>query len=410
MKTALVLFALTGSMVLAQPHIAWIVRHTPGLQFETIHQQLDSLGNLCVTAGTGSGNSGDILTMKIDGHGQVLWRQQFDPSGGSWDAPNALAIDQAGNICVAASTTFTAFDRDVLTVKYDPAGNPLWTKRFASSTLHDDFPAAIATDSEGAVVVAGTEAAYNDPRALVIKYDAEGNELWRQHCVPTYSFGTGVAVDEDGSVFCAAHAAFDRDDWIVVKYGPAGNELWRVRSAGSGRAADFALNRGQVYVAAYGNRGPIKLDENGQVVWQAAGPGIQQFTKLGFDQNGEIYVGGIDPGEEDAVFRVLKYDRDGQAKYESEFGGAFTWGRGFAVDRRGNSYLTTGVFDTSGFREDAVVKLNPKGRREWQWSFAEGMPGFGFASIIRVSVDQKGGVFVSGSGATVKLVERGQNR
>jgi hypothetical protein len=405
MKRTLALLALTGSTLMAQPQVAWMVRHTPGLDFETIHQQLDGMGNVCVTAGTSSGGDGDILTMKIDAEGQVLWRQQSDPSGGSWDAPDALAIDEAGNICVTASTTFTAFDRDILTVKYDPAGNPLWTKRFASSTLHDDFPAAIATDAEGAVVVVGTEAEYSDPRGLVIKYDAAGNELWRQHCVPTYSFGTGVAVGDDGSVFCAAHAGLNSDDWVVVKYGPTGDELWRVRSARGGRAADFAVNRGNVYVAAYGSSGPIKLDGNGRVIWQAAGSGIQQFSKFGFDQNGEVYLGGIDPGEDEALFRVLKYDRNGRAKYATEFSGAFTWGRGFAVDRRGNSYLTTGVFDGAGFRKDALVKLNARGELQWQWSLPETLSVIRFAEIIRVSVDRTGDVFVTGTGATVKLVE-----
>jgi hypothetical protein len=404
MKTALVLFALTGFSVMAQPYVAWVVEHRH-LHYETIHQTMDEAGNLHVTAATDSGTNSDIITIKIDPNGQVLWQRQFDGFG-SWDGPAGLAVDGDGNVCVAGITTFTPFDRDMVTLKYDAAGKLLWAKMFATPALRDDFPAAIATDSQGAVVVVGTEAANGRGRALVIKYDVSGNELWGQHCVSTDSDGTGVAVAEDGSVVCAAYAGFFYDDWVIVKYGPAGNELWRARRAGGGPAADFALNRGNVYVAAYGSPGPIKLDENGRVVWQAAGPGIHQFTRFGFDQNGDVYLGGISPGEDDALFGVLKYNRNGRPKYSTGFIGAFTWGQGFAVDWRGNSYLTTGVFDAAVFRKDALLKLNPQGEQQWQWSFPDSLPRSEFPEMIRVSVDRAGDVFVTGTRATVKLVNQ----
>src|SRR5687767_12195639 len=112
MKAALLFFVLTVSSVNGQPDVAWVIRDRIYLDPETIHQLVDEAGNLHITAGTSGGGDGDIVTMKINGRGQVLWQRQFDGPSRLWDAPASLAIDGAGNILVAGVTTFTAFDRD----------------------------------------------------------------------------------------------------------------------------------------------------------------------------------------------------------------------------------------------------------------------------------------------------------
>ena len=123
----------------------------------------DSSGNICISgmtrgdlAGTGAGFS-DIFLAKYDGNGNLLWARQTGTA--VEESGNSVALDADGNAYVAGSTTgsFTGYANsglfDIVIVKYDPAGNQLWTKQMGTAADDEAYDAAL--DGTGNVYITG---------------------------------------------------------------------------------------------------------------------------------------------------------------------------------------------------------------------------------------------------------------
>ena len=102
--------------------------------------------------------------------------------------------------------------RDFATIKYDPAGNELWLRRFNGTASLDDAPAALALDVAGNAYVTGWSTG-RDGRAefVTLKYDPEGVERW----LVFYRVGfwgedraKAVAVDSEGNIFVTGQTQF----------------------------------------------------------------------------------------------------------------------------------------------------------------------------------------------------------
>src|SRR3990172_11564959 len=106
--------------------------------------------------GTGAGFS-DIFLAKYDGNGNLLWARQTGTAGE--ESGNSVALDADGNAYVAGSTTgsFTGYANsglfDIVIVKYDPAGNQLWTKQMGTAADDEAYDAAL--DGTGNVYITG---------------------------------------------------------------------------------------------------------------------------------------------------------------------------------------------------------------------------------------------------------------
>ena len=92
-----------------------------------------------------------------------------------------MAVDLLGNTVVAARSRNRVnqgqmSDEDITVVKYDPAGQRLWSRRYAGAGGQLDSPVAIKTDANGNVYVFGTEfGGYSSWYNLVtIKYAPDG--------------------------------------------------------------------------------------------------------------------------------------------------------------------------------------------------------------------------------------------
>jgi hypothetical protein len=201
-----------------------------------------------------AGESGDSMFVRRYTPGaEEVWSQSFSEDGAAWSSHVAVAPD--GTLFVSGHSN--TIPGPVL-LAYDPEGTLLWSYivpedgvlelEIASSVAADDQgrawmtvisdddtaqrvdrfdgtgaidltipldfrPNAIATDPDGAIVVAGAILGGGDGLIVVERYDAEGTHVAR-HERPG-RFATGVAVDED----CHAY---------VVGY-TLGGEAWLER-------------------------------------------------------------------------------------------------------------------------------------------------------------------------------------
>lgn len=265
-------------------------------------------------------------------------------------------------------------------------------------------------------------------------------------------FGTGIAVDSEGSTFVCGYfrgqARFEdyalagkgEADIFLAKYDRVGKLVW-VRQAG-GSADDYAR---AVAIDAEGNcyltgsfQSPTvdfggesvkrnsdseiyvaKFDGTGKVLWvrQAGGGsgGGGSGNGIAIGADGYVYVcgyfnGDIDFGDltlKNSGFNdmfVARYDTNGELDWVRQIGGpGDDVASAIAVDAQGNSYITGGFEDTVRFSRNIalgsvglvdafVAKLDNTGRTVWAQRAGGPNTDIGYG----IALDPQGNVIVSG--------------
>lgn len=202
---------------------------------------VDPDGNVLVTGG----QEEDWHTIQYDPDGNKLWEAVYDGPAGLGESSEDLAVDDQGNVYVTGDCRLDTTNWDVVTIKYDPYGEVLWVAQYDGPEGLRDEAAALALDGEGNVVVTGSsDSATTDTDSLTLKYDADGNELW----VARFDGGGAMsdrgdflALDSAGNVFVGARSTVSEAasiDYATIKYDPDGNELWVARYNGPNGGAD----------------------------------------------------------------------------------------------------------------------------------------------------------------------------
>lgn len=257
---------------------------------------VDALGN-CYLAGQFSGTntvggtnltsrgSSDVMLLKYNANGDLLWAQQG--GGNSLDAGAGVTVDSQGNVYLLAvirstNATFgnfsfsvkgTNLDQDIIIAKYDSTGNIAWAQQFGGTDL--DGGSGIALDKADNVFVTGGFSSSNlvfgattlTNTGLMIygtlylaKLANDGTPLWAKAIRGSYMQGSqGVAVDFAGNSYIAgffqsSNLVFDATvitnteggfengaDIFVAKYDPAGNLLWVAQPIGTNDQRAFSI-------------------------------------------------------------------------------------------------------------------------------------------------------------------------
>lgn len=152
----------------------------------------------------------DIVILKYTSDGDLLWRSQYDGPASGDDRTTDVAVDMSGNIYVSGRSEGAGTGYDCITLKYDPAGNLLWDRRYDGPDNLNDYTNAVRVGGDGTVYVTGfSESNESDRDFITIAYDAAGNVLWQSG----YN-GAGnqrdetmaVAVDSNGQVYVLGHS------------------------------------------------------------------------------------------------------------------------------------------------------------------------------------------------------------
>jgi hypothetical protein len=239
---------------------------------------IDANGDVYV-AGTTPGSELDYLTLKYDSSGNLLWERIYKGKGKSAKWASDVAVDDAGNYFVTGLNK----DHDWLTVKFDQAGNESWSAiRDAGAYVGNPAPVEIEV-RDGFVYVAGDYS--GDPEAdfHLVKYDADGNELWgRTYDTGRRDYAKDLAVDAEGNVYlvgdfrnCEGQSSYCFDV-LVLKYDASGTLLWdQLYNAGEHERADAIATdeEGNVYVAGYqknycDSHFIIKYHPSGGMIWE----------------------------------------------------------------------------------------------------------------------------------------------
>lgn len=148
----------------------------------------------------------DVVVAKFDPSGNPLWSRAMGdtlPDTG-WD----VAADAVGNVIVGASLAPDPDHRVATVIKYTPAGVQQWIRSFPSTS--DSYAEQVATDAAKNVYVAGAFSgtidfgggamvAQSDFDVFVVKLNASGNHLWSRHFANGLELGiSALEVDAGG--------------------------------------------------------------------------------------------------------------------------------------------------------------------------------------------------------------------
>jgi len=227
---------------------------------------VDSSGNCFVTgrsAGPGSGY--DYVTIKYSATGDSSWARRYNGTGNNTDDPYAIAVDIGGNVYVTGSSRSGSSNEDYLTIKYNPSGDTVWTRRYVGLGAGDDAY-ALKLDASGNVYVTGQSRSTGfgaDYDYLTIKYNDQGDTLWTARYdgpKDTNDVALSLAVDNLGGVYVTgySYALTTGYDYATVKYNANGIQQWVQRYAAPGTSFDLAVavavdSASNVYVTGRGN-------------------------------------------------------------------------------------------------------------------------------------------------------------
>jgi hypothetical protein len=379
---AAILFMAVSSTWAEEPYSLEWIRQIGTNQSDSIDSvYVDGAANLyltLITAGSLAGPSlggSDVYVLKYNSAGDLLWSRQIGTEAN--DGGGAVTVDVTGNLYIGGVTQGSLAGpnqgvNDVFLLKYDPAGNLLWSRQFG--TERTEHGVGLAADSVGNVYVNGDTfgnlggTAFGDYDLYITKFSASGDQLWvRQLGGTEADYSTGLTLDAAGNPYITGQTRnslggpqHGSEDGVIVKFDASGNQLWSR---------------------------------------QDATPYSDIFRSPAADSDGNVYVAGgtdLESGSSDA--RLLKYSPSGDLLWSRQFGSDGRDGNGHvAVDSAGNAYFignTDGDFGgpNAGSFDAYLAKFDASGTQLWSRQIGTAAREL----TSPVAVDAAGAVFMTG--------------
>jgi hypothetical protein len=349
----------------------WVARYNGSFNYADIALAiaLDTAGNVYVTGQSdGSGTWEDYATVKYDASGIEQWVARYNGPGNDYDAAYAIAVDNAGNVCVTGQSdaSYTCdTSEDYATVSYDSVGVEQWVARYNGPGNSTDWASAIARDSLGCIyVTGGSTGSGTGFDYATVKYDASGVEQWVARydgLVNGYDVAHAIAVDNGGYIYVTGYSVGSgtSEDYATVKYDSLGVEQWVARYNGPGNSTDWA-------------------------------------SAIAVDAAANIYITGRSEGSGTGYdYATVKYDSLGVEQWVARYNGPGSdWdlANAIAVDAAGSVYVT-GYSVGSGTSEDyATIKYDSLGVEQWVMRYDAGLGDF----AKDIAIGGEGNVFVTG--------------
>ncbi len=284
----------------------------------------------------------DWLTVKFSPTGTILWQARFNGPRTDSDWARDIALDANGNCFVTGSTWQIKNpsgngDDDYLTIKYGTNGAALWMAAYGGTA--SDGAYGVAADSVGCAYVTGNSG--------TLKYSPAGQPIW------TNGFaGNRIKMAPAGDAILLSNGS------TVTKLTLDGEALWQ-NSVGDVRALALDTNGNAYVTAATGEPWPssqrdirtIKFSPSGETLWSADYDSSyhsidEAYGGLAIGAQGEVVVAGYSywgnpqtaqqAGRIDAV--VLNYQADG----------SLAWGRHYTPGTNQAVYASAVTTDTEG--------------------------------------------------------------
>jgi len=402
---------LLAGIVHAGSYVDWVRPYTGLSSYDYANAvATDSAGNSYVTGESAGAYPAprDIVTIKYDSDGKVLWVARYDGPAADYDAGWDVTVDGVGNVYVAGKSTGVTSGDDFTVLKYDSAGVLLWDFRYTTpGSISHDRASQLDVDSAGNVYAAGTLFESSTGYDVVLfKLDPNGNEEWmvRMDSGANGDRGVKALVAPDGNIrFLAEYGS----DSYMASLTPQGGIAWEITySLG---CDDFDLDSSSnAYITGtkvYSSFDwtTLKISAAGSIEWSDVydGPAadFDVARAISATPAGEVYVTGLTTGiTSDRDMTTAKYDSAGNREWVAVYNGAandIDDGVDVAAHPTGGC-VATGTADMGAWRLDDVVtiKYDSSGIEEWVEAWDDG---YGLNNeVAAVALDSSGDVIITG--------------
>jgi len=271
----------------------------------------------------------DTALLKYNPSGALLWYKTWNnyPGYSGWDV--FYDVFAVGNDIYAVGSTQPSWNSNILLLqRYDADGNLIWSQFWGPIGVNIGTQGSRVVVSGDGIYVAGiTEVVDGNQDALIMRYDPAGNLIWsRTWGGSGYEGASGVVVSGNDIYVVGTTSSFGagKYDVFLLKYDSSGNLMWDKTWGGSedDEAADMFISNNYLYVAAgtksfgAGDRDAVilKTDLSGNPIWyETWGGTVDDFAYGLYVLGNDIYVTGytrsFGSGGQDVFF--LKYTEEG---------------------------------------------------------------------------------------------------
>ncbi|HWQ81041.1 MAG TPA: hypothetical protein VN514_02130 [Ignavibacteria bacterium] len=291
------------------------------------------------------------------------WNKGYDPE--------QIAVDKDGNIFVTGTAVTGPFDNrtsylDIVTIKYNPDGYMLWAISYLNPGPYADSPVSLVTDKSGNVYVTGVfqDSIDYTNNFVTLKYSSNGDLLWTRimNNAYSYSYRKGPLIDSLSNVIVSC---FDYSNNYLIKYQSNGDSLWSYTTT---EYIDVTFLDKENNILIAGNDKIKKISGAGSLVWEKNIPHVIYKLNISEDNNGHYYLCGeyIDTLFLHCISRSgeVKWSKDCK-KYQISSGYYFNNTQRCLVTKDGNVLLGFETVRNPGGSDIALMKFDPDGNLLW---------------------------------------------
>ena len=239
---------------------------------------LDQAGNIFVSGSSLDGVNFSYVTLKYAANGTCLWTNRYLRDGS--ESVSLLLVDSSNNVIVTGDSDGGGASHVNATIKYSNGGIPLWTNITPAANYVGGGTPTMVADPAGNILLTGASPGANGSYAdfTTIKFSPAGTPIWTNRFVAASSSGEfigGTAVDSAGEFFLSGNRSGTfGTDFFTIKYNAGGVPIWTNSYngyAGSGNADDEPKSiavgaNGSVYVTGF-----VTIGTSSAVNWETLG-------------------------------------------------------------------------------------------------------------------------------------------
>lgn len=326
-----------------------------------------------------------------------------------------IAVDQQGNTYSAGNAFKNATEKDnYFLAKYTSDGDTLWTRAYNRSNENDRV-AKIIIDKDNYVIVTGTSySSANTEDIVTLKYNSAGDLLKTNIFDGTNhkaDKAVEVAADNDGNYYiCGSSMLVAQNGYALIKTNNNLERNWAKTFTAYYGANPKSLSFNQTnqkiamtgYLTDLGNDyfiGTIVYDSSGTVIWDDFFQQVEGFNAVGFDvhlnDDETVYVCGYETNSTSNKWEALlmKYNASGDTIWTKKVSpgvSANSLFKSIITDNTGNILVT-------GMKGDSVItaKYSSTGELVWLKEHA-GKNSFSTEDTREtIKIDQNGDILVA---------------
>jgi hypothetical protein len=194
----------------------------PGVGYSQPLAFKKDVGNNVFITGKGSinGTDYDIFTVKITPSNAIAWTRTVNLVGGE-DVGNTIDIDANNDIIVGGYVTNAANHKELLVLKYDSSGTLLWQYQLPSENISGDaYVKALKVNTlKDVYFVAGQKGNTGNDEVIVTKLHRLGSKIWNKIIVSNYNhYPTSINLNSDGSIYVSSIKNAPTPAYLTTKY------------------------------------------------------------------------------------------------------------------------------------------------------------------------------------------------